>query len=139
MITPRPDVHTAPELRQLTRAQRRQMQKPADRVHRVTQADRRFFERRADRQHRVRLASQAEIEQAEIANGEPMTVPPGCRVFTIVKNIVTGARLRLFVLNAEGVETDVDEAVARGIWEAAAMPYAREVEARIRKSMEARS
>jgi len=48
---------------QLTRTQRRQMQKLADRVDRVTQADRLFFERRPERQHRVRLASHAETHR----------------------------------------------------------------------------
>ena len=50
-----------PPSRQLTRPQRRQLQKLADRVDRVTQADRLFFERRPDRQRRVRLANQAEL------------------------------------------------------------------------------
>ena len=52
-MTPRHGVHTASELRQLTRAQRRKMQKLADRVDRVTQADRLSFERRPD-QRRAR-------------------------------------------------------------------------------------
>ena len=54
---------------QLTRAQRRQMQKLANQVDRVTQADRLFFERFPNRMHRVRLASRAEIEQRELIDG----------------------------------------------------------------------
>ena len=42
----------------LDRAQRRQLQKLADRVDRVTQADRRFFERFPQRKHRVRKAAE---------------------------------------------------------------------------------
>jgi hypothetical protein len=65
----------------LSRTQRRQMQKLADRVDRVTQADRLFFERFPARQHRVRPASQAEIAQQELLEGHPLAVPFGCRVY----------------------------------------------------------
>jgi hypothetical protein len=115
------------------------MQKLAARVDLVTQADRRFFLQRPDRKHRVRFAAAAEIEQTRIASGEPMAVPPGCRFFTIVKNIVTGTRLRLLVLNEEGAETDLSEEVARTIWEEAETPHMREVEAQLRKVAGVRS
>ena len=123
----------------LTRAQRRRMQKRADEVDVVSQADRRFFVRRPDRQHRVRLASRAEIEQVKIAGGEPMTAPPGCRFFTVVRNIATGARMRFLVLNREDAETDLPETMARAIWEAAATPYMREIEAATRRAAGARA
>jgi hypothetical protein len=51
---------------QLSRAQRREMRKLAERVDRVAQADARFFERFPNRKHRVRLASQAELSQYKI-------------------------------------------------------------------------
>ncbi len=122
---------------QLTRAQRRQMQKLADRVDRVTNADRLFFERRPDRMHRVRLASQAEIGQNEILEG-PHEAPPGCRIFTIVRNIAPGVRQRLFVFALEGSETDLSEATARAAFETAATPRTWEIEAALRKAAEAR-
>ena len=78
MTTPRHGVRTASELRQITRAQRRKMQKLADRVDRVTQADRLFFERRPDRQHRVRLAS--EVQQNEQLEGARLAIPPGFEI-----------------------------------------------------------
>ena len=118
----------------LTRAQRRRLQKLTDEVDVVSQADRRFFERFPHRQHRVRLASRAEIEQVKIAGGEPMTAPPGCRLFTVVRNIAPGARMRFLVLNREGAETDLPETTAREIWEVAATPYMREIEAEVRKA-----
>src|SRR5258707_405149 len=123
---------------QLTRAQRRQMQKLADRVDRVTNADRLFFERRPDRMHRVRLASQAEIEQQEILEGKPAAALPGCRIFCIVRNIAPGIRLRLYTFGLEGSETDLSEAWARAIFEASATPHAWEVEAQLRKAAEVR-
>ena len=124
---------------QLTRAQRRQMQKLADRVDLVTQADRLFFERRPERQHRVRLASQAEIEQNEILEG-PHGVPPDCRIFTeIVCNVAPGVRLRLFTAAPEGAETDLNEAMARAIFNAAATPRTWEIESAMRKAAEARA
>jgi hypothetical protein len=117
----------------LSRAQRRQMQKLGGRVDRVTNADRLFFERRPERQHRVRLASQAEIGQNEILSGEPMYMPPGCRAFCIVKNIMPGVRLRLFGRGLEGSETDLSETMARAIYEATSTPRSREIEAALRR------
>jgi hypothetical protein len=123
----------------LTRAQRRQMQKLADRVDRVTQADRLFFERRPDRMHRVRLASQAEIGQQELLEGKPLFMPPGCRVFCIVRNIAPGVRMRLFTYGLEGSETDLSEAWARAIFEKAATPQAWKIEAQLRAAAEAQA
>jgi hypothetical protein len=122
----------------LTRAQRRQMQKLADKVDRVTQGDRRFFERRPDRQHRVRLAGMAEFEQHELING-PLEIPPGFQLFAVVRNIAPGHRMRLFLPAPEGRETDVSEITARAIWDAVATPKIREVEAQMRKIAEART
>ena len=82
---------------QINRVQRRKMKKLADRVDRVTQADRLFFERFPHRQHRVRLASQAEIEQEESLRGVVLWVDPGCRIFTAVRNVPPGFRLRLLM------------------------------------------
>ncbi len=123
----------------LTRAQRRQMQKLADRVDRVTNADRLFFERRPDRMHRVRLASQAEIGQNEILEGKPQWLPPGCRIFCIVRNIAPGIRLRLYTFGLEGSETDLNEAWAQAIFEASATPRTWEIEAQMRAAAEARA
>jgi hypothetical protein len=122
----------------LTREQRRQMQKLAEQIDRVTQADRRFFERFPDREHRVRLASEAEIEQNAILQGQPDSPPPFCRVFTVVRNISPGVRLRLYTYGLEGSETDLDEATARAIFEAAATPRTWEIEAQMRKAVEGR-
>lgn len=122
-----------------TRKQQRQLQKIADRVDRVTQADRLFFERRPDRKHRVRLASQAELEQCELMEGLPTAPPPGCRVFTIVRNIAPGARLRLYAYGLEGAETDLSEATALAIYEATATPKTRAIEAQMRDVVEART
>ena len=93
----------------LSRAQRRQMQKLADKVDRVTQADRLFFERFPHRQHRIRIASAAEIEQQTIIDGEPPWVPPGYHLFAIIRNISPGCRLRLFAPGPPSVDTDAPE------------------------------
>jgi hypothetical protein len=123
---------------QLTRAQRRQMQKPADRVDRVTQADRMFFERFPDRMHRVRLASQAEIEQQELIHGAALWTPPHCRIFVVVRNVAPGARMRLFIFSVEGSETDLDETTAAKIFAASATEQTWKIEAELRKAAEAR-
>jgi hypothetical protein len=123
----------------LTRAQRRQMQKLTDQVDKMSQADRRFFERRPDRKHRVRLASRAEIEQNELLEGKPQEIPPGCRVFTIVRNVAPGARLRLFVFALEGSETDLSEGIAKAAFEAVATPRTWQIEAQMREAAGARA
>jgi len=123
---------------QLNRAQRRQMQKLADRVDLITQADRRFFERFSHRKHRVRLASHAEIGQHELLEGKPIFLPEGCRIFVVVRNIAPGIRLRSYTRGVEGAETDVSESIALAIFEASATPKTWEIEAQLRKAAEAR-
>lgn len=123
----------------LTRQQRRQLQKLAEKVDRVTNADRLFFERFPQRRHRVRLASAAEIGQQEIMEGQPLFLPAGCRIFTVVRNISPGVRLRLFVRGIEGAETNLDEATAREIFEGAATAKTWEIESGLRRALEARA
>src|SRR4051812_9141353 len=123
---------------QLTRTQRRQLKKLADRTDRVTQADRLFFERRPDRSHRVRLASLSEIDQNELLEGKPQAIPPECRIFAVVRNIAPGVRLRLFIFGLEGSETDLTETMARTIFEESATPKTWEIEAQMRAAAEAR-
>jgi hypothetical protein len=123
---------------QLTHAQRREMRKLAERVDRVAQADARFFERFPNRKHRVRLASQAELGQYKIIDGGPVFLPPGCRFFVVVRNVVPGARLRLFVRGLEFSETDLSEEMALAVFESAATDQTREIEAELRRALEAR-
>jgi hypothetical protein len=120
----------------LNRAQRRQLRKVADKVDRITQADRRFFERFPHRQHRIRLASQAEIEQQTLLDGKPPWVPRGYHLFAVIRNIAPGCRLRLFVPGPPSVDTDAPEDIVRGVWEAAATPKIREIEADMRRMAE---
>jgi hypothetical protein len=120
------------------RAQRRLMQKLADRVDRVTQADRLFFERFPHRQHRVRLTSGAEIEEQVLLYGRSMTIRPGYPWFTAVHKIAPGYHLCLFVLNFEGAETDLDEAIARRVFEWWLKKTDRYIEARLRRPAGAR-
>ena len=123
----------------LTRARRRRMKKLADRVDRITQGDRRFFERFPHRQHRVRLASEVELQQRKLMEGAPLAIPPGFKVFVVVRNVFPGARMRLFLAAPEGRETDVCEATARSVFEAVATPHTWEVEADVRRLVEGRA
>ena len=119
---------------QLTRAERREMKRLGKLVDRATESDRRFFERFPHRQHRVRHSHRGEIGQNEIVEGKPLTPPAGFRWFTAVRNVYSGARLRIFTLNAEAAEIDLDEATARRIFELLETPFTRELEARLRKA-----
>jgi hypothetical protein len=117
----------------LTRLQRWLMQKLADHVDRVTQAGRVFLEPFPHRQQRVRLNIRAEINQHELIDGK-RPIPPGYRLFTVVRNIAPGARMRLVLPAPEGRDTDVCEATARAILQAVSSPYTWEIEARLRKA-----
>lgn len=122
---------------QLTCAQQKRMKKLTARVDIMSQADRRFFERFPRRQHRIRMASQAEIEQHELLTGE-MPWLPGTRIFVAVRNIVAGARMRLYFRGLDGADTDLDECMARAIFEASAGPQTWKIEAQLREAVEAR-
>ena len=117
----------------MSKSQRRQLRKLADKVGRITQADRRFFERRPDRQHRIRLTSQAEIDQQALLDRKPPWIPQGFRLFTVVRNVAPGYRMRLFVRSPEGAETDLDESTCRQVFECAATPKVWEIEADTRR------
>jgi hypothetical protein len=101
----------------ITKEQRRQLQQLTHRVERMTQADGLFFERRPERQHRVRLASEAEIEEQRIIDGELSPIPCGFRAFVAVCSIGPGIRMRALVLGREGAETDLSEGQARAIFQ----------------------
>ena len=116
----------------LTRTQRRQIDKLARHVERVTDTDRVFFEQHPDRKHRIRFASEVEIAQLEIMNGEVMTLPPGKRHFAIVRNVAPGARLWVIATSAEDAGTDVEEALAHALFDKYATRLVRETEAAIR-------
>ena len=122
----------------LTRAQRRRMTALGVKVDLVTEGDRTFFLRRPERQHRVRISHPAEIEQLRIVSGKPLAAPAGCRHFTVIRNVATGARMRLFVTYHEDAETDLSEQEAREIWELAESADVRDFVADLRKVMAVR-
>ena len=104
----------------LSRAQRRQMKKLAARVDKATNADRKFFVRFPHRHYRVRFAGRAEIEHdALVAGKSPRRLPPDFRHYAIIKNVASGARLRVIVIGNEGWDTDLPEQEARKLYEAA--------------------
>jgi hypothetical protein len=106
-----------------------QPQKRLARGDRSAQSDRKFFERFPHRRHRVRFASQAERQQ--VLNGR---LPPAFKLYTVVRNVRDGARLRAFLPAPAGRETDVDEATAKAIFEMAAPPNTKEIEAQLCRS-----
>ena len=106
-----------------------------NKVDRITKGDRAFFERFPHRQYRVRLAGQPEIEQYPGIVDEK-----ACRRRTHTRSTSPcatsnpGARLRQFLAwRLKGLETDLSETTARGIFETAATPWIREVEADMRR------
>jgi|APCry1669192522_1035417.scaffolds.fasta_scaffold00309_6 hypothetical protein len=106
----------------LNRAQRRKLQKLADKVDRVTESDRRFFERFPHRQYRVRPAGQAEIEALDVMDGN---WSPGATPCVAVRNIAPGVRARAFIFTLGPVDTDIGEDDARAIFESVAPPEMR--------------
>ena len=80
----------------LSRLQRRQIKKLADKIDRITQADRLFFERRPYRliasgsPGRPRSSSRS-------SSTEAAEDPAGFRLFAIVRNVAPGAQDALFL------------------------------------------
>jgi hypothetical protein len=109
----------------LTSAQRRQMQKLGAHVDEATNGDRIYFERHPERRHRIRLSHLCEIAQNEILAGRSWALPDGMGWFTVVKNIVPGARSRLWTAWHDDAQTDeVDEDSAREVYEILETPNA---------------
>ena len=122
---------------ELSSAQRRELKELGKQVKRALQSDKLFFERRPERRlHRVRLSHSAEIRQNEIAAGALLDSPSGFLWFTVVRKVAPAVRMRLFTLNFDDAETDLDEDTARELFESLATPVFREAEARLRKVME---
>ncbi|MCJ2111901.1 hypothetical protein MKK64_11905 [Methylobacterium sp. E-025] len=82
---------------QLSRQQRRAMQRHAVEAEQATDADRKFFERFPHRQYRMRRMGRAEISQLEAICGGSIVNEPGDAPFVLIKNIAPGVRLRAFV------------------------------------------
>ncbi|SCB48403.1 hypothetical protein GA0061098_101332 [Bradyrhizobium shewense] len=116
----------------MTRNQRRQLQKLAERVDRVVESDHRFFERFPDRQYRVRLASQAEIETNAIIEGDKITVAPDRQIYVAVKSVAPRTNLRLIIVGPRDADTDIPEDLAQALYERVNCDKAREIEAQVR-------
>ena len=101
----------------LTRAQRRRMQKLADRIDLISEADRKYFERFPQRRHRVRVAGRVEIEGEEIIRGRAMSAPPGRQLYTAVRSARPGLRLRIMFHGPADADPELfSEAKARAIY-----------------------
>jgi len=116
----------------LSRAQRREIQKLAMKVDKATASDRRFFERFPHRQHRIRRAHSAEVQQEEIARCMRWIHEPGYRAFAVIRNLCSGARLRMLIQGSEDADADIGEAAARDIYEQFETGETRQVEAEMR-------
>lgn len=102
---------------QLTRNQRREIQKLAGKVDRITDSDRRYFERFPHRQYRVRPAGESEIASQNAAGDN---WPPGAAVYAVIRNALPGMRFRALVQIVGPVETDVSEEAAKALFESVA-------------------
>ncbi|TGN75943.1 hypothetical protein EOW77_0032255 [Bradyrhizobium yuanmingense] len=105
---------------------------------RMSQADKKFFERFPDRRHRVRLAHKAEVEAGAVVNGlNPTQLPSDFKHFVAVKFLSPDCRMRLGFIGLEGSETDVSEALAAAIFEAAKsdQPRAAEIEEKFARAL----
>jgi hypothetical protein len=71
--------------------------------------------------------------------GALLDAPAGFLWFTVVRKVAPVVRMRLFTLNFDNAETDLDEDTARELFESLDTPVLRDAEARLRKVMEGRS
>jgi len=119
---PQPD-----EVIPLSRAQQRQMHKLVSQIGR-TAGDREFFESFSHRQHRVRVASQPEIQQLGIVDGEPLIIPPDCQLLAITRSVAPDVRERAYIFAPESARIDMDEITSRILFETSASPRIWEIE-----------
>ena len=102
---------------ELTRAQRRRMQKLVDRIGLISEADRKYFERFPQRRHRVRVTARVEFEAEELVHGRVRSVPAGRQLYTAVRNVRPGFRLRIVFLEPADLDPELfSEAKARAIY-----------------------
>jgi hypothetical protein len=102
---------------EVTRQQRRRVQRLSDQVDKLLDTDRRFFERLPWRSHRIRLASQAEIEARTVLTGLPPAPPAGASYYVGVRQVQPGFRIRIFFASTAGNDVDVSEEEARWVYE----------------------
>jgi hypothetical protein len=105
------------------------------RADKAAKADRVFFARGAERRHRIRLSHTSEIDGYK--RTRELEIPPGFQVFTCVRVITAGFRMRLFGLCTEGAEMDLPEEECHAIYEVLSTPRDREIEARVREEVRA--
>lgn len=98
-----------------TRNQKRQIQKLAVRVDRELDNDRRYFQRHPERTTYIRRPYPAERESAYVAG----TAIRGHaeEMYVLVHQVSPGNRLRGFIRSPAGLETDLSEEEARGLWD----------------------
>jgi hypothetical protein len=84
---------------------------------RAVRGDAAFFKRHPHRRHRIRLASRDERARALPELG---SLPRDREIYTAVRNVADGARIRVYYVAGAGSETDVDEILAQAAFELAA-------------------
>lgn len=102
----------------LTRQQRRQMKRLGAEADRAVESDRRYFDRWPHRTYRVRLISGAERKQLEIFQGRPIRPDPDQAVFTVMKQLAPGVRMRATIIGPrESIGEELTDAEAGSIYE----------------------
>ena len=124
---------------QLSRQQRRLMQRLTNEADKACEGDRRFFARHTDRNYRVRLISKAEQRQTELIEGGTFNLTDATpAAFIALKQVVRGVRLKVVVFGpAEAIGEELSEADARNVFEGYAdkYPQIREQERMMRLAM----
>ena len=119
----------------LTRAERRRLQRLCDTIDKLIDTDRRFFERRPDRSHRVRRAFAEEIAAGEIVLGQRRELPPYGAWFVAIRQIRRACGCGRFS-SLDGVRNRSLRGPGRRHFEAFATEGTREIEAALRKGLE---
>ncbi|MCJ2116558.1 hypothetical protein MKK65_08185, partial [Methylobacterium sp. J-001] len=102
----------------LSRRQRRQMKRLGEEADRAVEGDRRYFDRWPHRTYRIRLISSAERKQLEIFQGHPIRPTPDQAVFTVMKQLAPGVRMRATVIGPhESIGEELTDAEVCRIYE----------------------
>lgn len=121
----------------MPRAERRRLKKLTIDNEPTIEGDARFFRRRRDRAYRVRKASSAEVEMLMLLHGYDRP-PAGTCWYTAVRSFGPGVRMRAFMHNRTGLETDLNEDSCRVLYQEACGTGAAEREEVMRQIAENR-
>ncbi|ORE94050.1 hypothetical protein ATO13_08251 [Stappia sp. 22II-S9-Z10] len=101
-------------------------------VDRELETDRRFFRANPDAEFRVRLTGPAEIAEVEARTGQPMAVPEGCKIYTLVRAPHPTVRFRHWLWAEPSRAAALSEEDMADLWSLTRGPHSPNLRAEVR-------